>query len=100
MGTEVMAAVAVAVSEVLTNIVMHHGHNDPGAEVRVLAEATGDEFRVRVQGSGLVMAHLDRPEIGLGIAIATTLARSLTVDRPAPDTTVVSMVFERTPVAA
>ena len=100
MDTEVMAAVAVAVSEVLTNVVVHHGHSDPTAEVMVTAAADGDEFIVRVHGSGLVMARVDQPEIGLGMAIATALARSLSVERPDDRTTVVSMAFERTPVAA
>lgn len=101
-SAEVTQAVALGVSETVTNAVVHaYDGRDPG-QVRVSCHADGDRFVVEVVdgGAGLWLRH-DSPGIGHGLAMVGAVAQALTI-APGPDGrgTAVTMTFGRTPAPA
>jgi anti-sigma regulatory factor (Ser/Thr protein kinase) len=96
---EVTQAVALAVSETVTNAVVHaYDAGEPG-EVRVSCQADGDRFIVEVVdgGAGIWLRH-DSPGIGHGLALVGALAHGLNI-APGPDGrgTAVTMAFGPVP---
>jgi serine/threonine-protein kinase RsbW len=79
-------AVALAVSEAVTNVVIHaYRERDPDSEpgeVRVTVTIDGDELLVSVADEGTGMRpHPDSPGAGLGLPIIATLADRFEVQR-------------------
>ena len=92
---EMIHAVALAVSENVTNAVIHaYAGSEPG-QVSVRCRADGDRLVVEVIDAGRgVAARHDSPGIGHGLAMVGALAQTLEVE-PVPDGpgTVVTMSF-------
>ena len=92
---EMIHAVALAVSENVTNAVIHaYAGREPG-QVSVRCRADGDRLVVEVIDAGRgVAARHDSPGIGHGLAMVGALAQTLEVE-PMPDGagTVVTMSF-------
>jgi hypothetical protein len=88
-------AVALTVSETVTNAVIHaYPGSEPG-QVSVRCEVDGDRLVVEVvdDGAGLA-ARQDSPGIGHGLAVVGALAQTLEVEpRPDGPGTVVTMSF-------
>jgi serine/threonine-protein kinase RsbW/stage II sporulation protein AB (anti-sigma F factor) len=82
-GVGVGPDVALAVSEAITNAVLHaYRDHSPGA-VRVVACAEPDRLVVVVRDYGCGMSpHPDSPGLGLGLAVIGRLATELTIERP------------------
>lgn len=99
---EVTDAVALAVSETVTNAVVHAYDADEGGQVRVSCLAEGERFIVEVtdEGAGIWLRR-DSPGIGHGLAIVGAVAQSLDI-APNPDGrgTALRMVFGPVPSTA
>jgi serine/threonine-protein kinase RsbW/stage II sporulation protein AB (anti-sigma F factor) len=69
-----LEAVALAVSEALTNAVLHAYPDGPG-QIRVSAWAAGTELVVVIadDGNGF-RAHSERPGLGVGLGLIATLS--------------------------
>src|SRR3712207_9523795 len=92
---ELAAAVALAVSETVTNAVTHaYAGRDPGP-VSVRCRAGEDRLVVEVADEGVGMAaRTDSPGIGQGLAMVGAVARSLDIaPRADGPGTVVTMSF-------
>ena len=92
---EVTQAVALAVSETVTNAVVHaYDHEEPG-DVRVSCHADGEHVIVEVadDGAGIWERH-GSPGLGHGLAMVGALAHTLDI-APGPDGrgTAVTMAF-------
>ena len=88
---------AIAVSEVVSNAVMHafppEDHREEGT-ITVMATVNGDEVTVRVVDDGVgLRPRSDSPGAGLGLAIASSVARRMVVERPERGGTEVRMTF-------
>jgi anti-sigma regulatory factor (Ser/Thr protein kinase) len=99
---EVTQAVALAVSETVTNAVVHaYDGREPGP-VRVSCHPDGERFVVEVvdEGAGIWLRQ-DSPGIGHGLAMVGAVAHALTIG-PGPDGrgTAVTMAFGRVPAPA
>jgi anti-sigma regulatory factor (Ser/Thr protein kinase) len=93
--------VALAVSEVLTNVVVHayrdgDGHGDGAGPVELQAAIDGDQVFVTIadQGGGFARRD-DSPGLGLGLAIARMIADELDISRLQPSGTLVALRFDR-----
>jgi len=99
---EVTQAVALAVSETVTNAVVHAYDAEEPGQVRVSCQADGERFTVAVadEGAGIWLRH-DSPGIGHGLAIVGALAHGLNI-APGPDGrgTAVTMAFGPVPPPA
>jgi len=92
---EVTQAVALAVSETVTNAVVHAYGADDRGEVRVSVRADGERFIVEVADDGAgIWLRQDSPGIGHGLAMVGAVADTLTIV-PGPDGrgTAVTMAF-------
>jgi anti-sigma regulatory factor (Ser/Thr protein kinase) len=89
-------AVALAVSEAVTNAVLHAyvDQREPGA-VEVIAERHPDDgFEVRVCDDGRGMKpRPDSPGLGVGLPLVATLAEHLEIEARAGGGTRIRMVF-------
>jgi hypothetical protein len=98
----VTQAIALAVSETVTNAVVHAYDGEDGAQVRVSFRVDGERFIVEVadEGGGIRPRH-DSPGVGHGLAIVGALAQTLDVG-PGPNGrgTVVRMAFGPVPSPA
>lgn len=99
---EVAQAIALAVSETVTNAVIHaYDSQDPGP-VRISCHADGERFVVEVvdEGAGIWLRQ-DSPGVGHGLAMVGAVAQALTI-APGPEGrgTAVSMAFGRVPPPA
>jgi anti-sigma regulatory factor (Ser/Thr protein kinase) len=76
---EVRDAIALAVSETVTNAIVH-GYEGEDGQVRVSCRVAGERFIVEVidEGGGIA-ARRDSPGIGHGLAIVGALAQTLDV---------------------
>jgi stage II sporulation protein AB (anti-sigma F factor) len=96
---EVIQAVALAVSEAVTNAVVHAYSGEDRGDVRVSCHADGERFIVEVadEGSGIWLRR-DSAGLGHGLAMVGALAHTLDI-APGPDGrgTVVTMAFGGAP---
>lgn len=99
---EVTQAIALAVSETVTNAVVHAYHAEDRGRVRVGCHVNGERFVVEVvdEGAGIGSGH-GRPGIGHGLAMVGALAQTLDI-AAGPDGrgTAVTMAFGPVPTAA
>ena len=95
-----LAAVALAVSEALTNAVVHAYPDRPG-EIRVSAWAASGEFVVVIadDGDGL-QAHTGSPGLGVGLRLIATLSDEFEILQPVSGGTEVQMRFCLSPADA
>jgi anti-sigma regulatory factor (Ser/Thr protein kinase) len=98
---EVTEAVTLAVSEIVTNAVVHAYDGQERGDVRVSCRADGERFIVEVadEGSGIWLPQ-DSPGLGHGLAMVGALAHTLEI-APGPDGrgTAVTMAFGAVPLA-
>jgi serine/threonine-protein kinase RsbW/stage II sporulation protein AB (anti-sigma F factor) len=95
-GAEDPNAVALAVSEAVTNAVVHAYVDaaEPG-EIEVIAQRVGEdclEILVCDEGRGMLPRH-DSPGVGLGLPLVATLAESFEVQARSGGGTQVRMAF-------
>jgi serine/threonine-protein kinase RsbW len=98
---ELIHAVALAVSETVSNVVIHaYAGREPGL-VRVRCDADGERLVIEVVDEGVGIAPRDdSPGLGQGLALVGALARSLEVGpRAGEPGTVVTMSFAPAPPA-
>jgi anti-sigma regulatory factor (Ser/Thr protein kinase) len=99
---EVTQAIALAVSETVTNVVVHAYDDEEPGQVRVSCHVDGDRFIVDVadEGSG-IGPRSDSGGIGHGLAMVGALAQALEI-AAGPDRrgTVVTMAFDPVPAPA
>ena len=99
---EVTQAIALAVSETVTNAVVHAYDGQDRGQVRVSCHADGERFVVEVvdEGAGIWLRQ-DSPGIGHGLAMVGAVAHALSI-APGPDGrgTAVTMAFGRVPPPA
>jgi serine/threonine-protein kinase RsbW len=90
---EQLEAVALAVSEALTNAVVHAYAGRPG-QIRVSAWTASQELVVVIadDGNGL-QARSDRPGLGVGLGLIATLSDEFEILQPPSGGTEVQMRF-------
>jgi serine/threonine-protein kinase RsbW/stage II sporulation protein AB (anti-sigma F factor) len=82
-GVGVPPDVALAVSEAVTNTVIHAYRDGRAGEVRVVACAEPDRLVVVVRDYGCGMSpHPDSPGLGLGLSVIGRLCTELNIERP------------------
>jgi serine/threonine-protein kinase RsbW len=93
---EVTDAIALAVSETVTNVILHAYDGEEG-EVRVSCDVDGERVIVEVVDDGCgIAARQDSPGLGHGLATVGALAQSLDIALGRNDRgTVVTMAFGR-----
>lgn len=94
--TTTLDGVRLAVSEAVSNVVVHgYRGSEPGA-VTVAAEAQDDELRVTVADKGWGLApRADSPGAGLGLPLIAEVTESMSVSSgPDGHGTVLCMTFE------
>jgi anti-sigma regulatory factor (Ser/Thr protein kinase) len=99
---EVTQAVELAVSETVTNAVIHAYDARERGQIRVSCEADGERFTVEVadEGAGIWLRQ-DSPGIGHGLAMVGALADALRIAPGAEGRgTAVTMGFGRVPLPA
>ena len=89
------AGIALAVSEALTNVVMHAYVGRPSGAMRVRAAQVNGSLTVEVEDDGIgLRPRSDSPGAGLGLALIGTLAADLVIESgPAGSGTLVQMAF-------
>ena len=88
-----LSDVLLAVSEVVTNCVVH-GYRGRAGEVELEARRNGDQLLLRVADHGTGMApRLDSPGLGLGLPLVGRVAERVEVSVPDGGGTLVSMFF-------
>jgi anti-sigma regulatory factor (Ser/Thr protein kinase) len=95
-ATEVQRAdVALAVSEALTNVVMHAYVGRPSGPMRIRTEHSGGHLVIEVEDLGIgLRPRLDSPGGGLGLALIGSLATDLVLrSGPGGTGTLVRMAF-------
>jgi serine/threonine-protein kinase RsbW len=93
--TSVLDAVRLAVSEAVSNVVVHGYRDSPSrGEFTMSVEWEHDYLRVTVRdhGSGM-QPRMDSPGAGLGLPLIATLADSFSVIAPPEGGTELSMTF-------
>jgi anti-sigma regulatory factor (Ser/Thr protein kinase) len=99
---EVTQAIALAVSETVTNAVVHAYAGEDRGQVRVSCHVDGEQFIVEVADEGAgIGSHHGRPGIGHGLAMVGAVAQTLDI-ATGPDGrgTLVTMAFGSVPPAA
>jgi stage II sporulation protein AB (anti-sigma F factor) len=90
----VREAARLAVSEAVSNVVVHSYRDANGGDFTLRVEWDGDELRVIVRDEGCGMApRADSPGAGLGLPLIATLADSFSVTAPPGGGTEVCMTF-------
>jgi len=91
---EIVEAARLAVSEAVSNVVVHsYRDTSPGA-FTLRVEWSGDVLKVTVRDDGCGMApRMDSPGAGLGLPLIATLTESFSVTAPPGGGTEVSMTF-------
>ena len=91
-----LADMRLAVSEALTNAVLHGYRESDSGEVEVHAELGPDELRVVVSDSGVGFSpRTDSPGLGLGMRLMQTVADDFEI-RPRTPGTEICMSFHLT----
>ena len=87
--------VALAVSEVVSNCVVHaFPKGDGTGTITIMATVNGEEVTIRVVDDGVGLTpRMDSPGAGLGLAIAGKVARRMVVEQPQRGGTEVRMTF-------
>jgi len=89
-----LADVLLAVSEVVTNCVVHGYRDEPGGQVAIEASRTGDTLKLSVADHGGGMApRTDSPGLGLGLPLVGRVAERVDITSQADGGTLVSMWF-------
>jgi anti-sigma regulatory factor (Ser/Thr protein kinase) len=91
------AAIALATSEAVGNVV-RHAYAGSGGRVEVLAEMRDDDILIRVSDSGLGLSARSGSRTGLGLPVIGRVSNGVTVASDSQGTTV-SMRFARRPAA-
>ena len=82
-GIGVPPDVALAVSEAVTNAVLHAYRDGASGPMRVVACAEPDRLVVVVRDYGCGMSpHPDSPWLGLGLSVIGRLATEVNIERP------------------
>ena len=85
----------LAVSEVVTNCVVHAYRGRPAGSVAIEARRTGDRLVLSVADEGAGMApRIDSPGLGLGLPLVGRVAERVDITAQAGGGTMVSMSFE------
>jgi len=86
--------VALAVSEAITNAVLHAYRHRSGGPVRVVACVESDRLVVVVRDYGCGMSpNPDSPGLGLGLSVIGRLVTELNIERPDDGGTRLRMCF-------
>jgi serine/threonine-protein kinase RsbW len=90
----VFGDVLLALSEVVTNAVVHGYRNEAGGEVRIEAQHSSDGLLLSVadQGRGMAPRH-DSPGLGLGLPLVGRIAKKVDITAEVGGGTLVSMCF-------
>jgi serine/threonine-protein kinase RsbW len=90
-----LADVLLAVSEVVTNCVVHGYRGQPGGTVDLEARRKGECLVLSVadEGSGMAPRH-DSPGLGLGLPLVGRVARRVDITAQAGGGTLVRMCFD------
>jgi anti-sigma regulatory factor (Ser/Thr protein kinase) len=98
-SAEVTEAIALAVSETVTNVVVHAYDGEEGGQVRVRCRVDSERFVVEVADDGVgIGSSRGRPGIGHGLAVVGALAQSLEfAPGPGGRGTAVRMIFGPVP---
>jgi serine/threonine-protein kinase RsbW len=97
----VLDAVRLAVSEAVSNAIVHGYRNSPNGAFTVAVEWEDDELRVTVRDEGCGMQpRADSPGAGLGLPLIANLARSFSVTAAPGGGTEVTMTFPLRELAA
>jgi len=100
-GVEDPHVVGLAVSEAVTNVVLHAYSGQTPGEVRVVACAEAERLVVVVRDWGAGMRpRPDSPGLGLGLPTIATLASAFNVEAAEGAGTLLRMHFERRRVCA
>jgi len=90
----VLDAVRLAVSEAVTNVVLHSYRNTGRGEFTMAVEWEDHLLRVTVRDHGCGMQpRMDSPGAGLGLPLIATLSDSFSVTEPADGGTELCMTF-------
>jgi len=89
-----LADVLLALSEVVTNSVVHGYRGVAGGEVAIEAKQWSDRLMLSVadRGGGMAPRH-DSPGLGLGLPLVGRIAQRVDISSPAGGGTLVSMCF-------
>ncbi len=84
----------LAVSEAVSNVIVHGYREHGNGAFTVSIEAQGDELQVTVRDQGCGMQpRMDSPGAGLGLPLIANLAESFSVTAPPGGGTEVCMTF-------
>jgi serine/threonine-protein kinase RsbW len=98
---EVLDAVRLAVSEAVSNVIVHGYRGAPSGAFTLEVEWEDDELRITVRDQGRGMQpRTDSPGAGLGLPLIASLAETFTVTAPPDGGTEVSMTFPLQDLAA
>ena len=90
----VLGDVLLALSEVVTNAVVHGYRGETGGEVRIEAQQSGDGLLLSVADQGLGMApRHDSPGLGLGLPLVGRIAKKVDITAEVGGGTLVRMCF-------
>jgi serine/threonine-protein kinase RsbW len=91
---QVREAARLAVSEAVSNVVVHSYREMGAGAFTITVEWDGDELRVTVSDEGCGIApRMDSPGAGLGLPLIANLAETFSVTAPPGGGTEVSMTF-------
>jgi stage II sporulation protein AB (anti-sigma F factor) len=89
-----LADVLLAVSEVVTNCVVHGYRGRPGGQVALEAHRMGDTLLLTIADRGRgIEAPTDSPGLGLGLSVVKRIASTVDISAPDGGGTRVSMSF-------
>jgi serine/threonine-protein kinase RsbW len=90
----VLDAVRLAVSEAVSNVIVHGYRNAASGAFTIAVEWAGDELTVTVRDEGCGMQpRMDSPGAGLGLPLIANLADTFSVTAPPGGGTEVCMTF-------